>query len=120
MGGRNAGTWPPLNALQMDYMEICDPHWFDDDPRLAWAFWHFCHEAYTKSSPHRGYELLAKWGAVKAHGCFSVTSNIVGHWERTPGIGPERIWETHGAVTYMQCTAAAAAAAAAAAGCIWP
>merc|ERR1740129_288744 len=103
--GRNAGTWLPLTTMQMDYTHMCDPHWFDDDPRLAWAFWHFCYQAYKRSSPHRGYELLAKWGASKTHGFFSVTSNIDGHWGRTLGISSERIWETHGAVTHMQCVA---------------
>ena len=36
------------------------------------------------------------------HGCFSVTSNIDGHWERTEGIGEKRIYECHGALTRMQ------------------
>merc|ERR1712192_346390 len=91
--------------MQMDYTQICDPHWFDDDPRLAWAFWRFCYQAYTRSSPHAGYEILVRLGASKAHGFFSVTSNIDGHWERTLGMKPDRIWETHGAVTHMQCVA---------------
>ena len=31
-----------------------------------------------QADPHAGYALLAKWGAHKAHGLFSVTSNIDG------------------------------------------
>ena len=37
------------------------------------------------------------------HGCFSVTSNIDGHWERTEGIGEKKVYECHGALTRMQC-----------------
>jgi NAD-dependent SIR2 family protein deacetylase len=80
----------------------CPVH-FEGDPRLAWAFWHFRHQAYTKGIPHEGYRLLAKWGTGKPFGLFSVTSNIDGHWGRTEGVGPERVLEVHGAVTHMQC-----------------
>eukprot|EP00929_Paragymnodinium_shiwhaense_P039260 TRINITY_DN20642_c0_g1_i3.p1 TRINITY_DN20642_c0_g1~~TRINITY_DN20642_c0_g1_i3.p1 ORF type:complete len:270 (+),score=50.12 TRINITY_DN20642_c0_g1_i3:305-1114(+) len=57
---------------------------------------------YTKGTPHKGYELLSKWGNKKEHGVFSVTSNIDGHWARTAGIGCEKIYECHGALTHMQ------------------
>jgi len=98
--GKNAGVWPPLKAMQMDFSEMSQPSWFTTDPRLAWAFWHFRHQAYTKGAPHAGYELLKKWGQKMQHGFFSVTSNIDGHWERT--IGETLIFECHGAVTYTQ------------------
>eukprot|EP00933_Yihiella_yeosuensis_P079931 TRINITY_DN93349_c0_g1_i1.p1 TRINITY_DN93349_c0_g1~~TRINITY_DN93349_c0_g1_i1.p1 ORF type:complete len:351 (-),score=37.33 TRINITY_DN93349_c0_g1_i1:108-1160(-) len=100
--GRNAGVWAPLKALRLDFSELSDPSWFDSDPRLAWAFWRFRHQAYTKGSPHAGYGLLSKWGSQMKHGLFSVTSNIDGHWARTEGVGPERIHECHGALTHMQ------------------
>mmetsp|Transcript_87582 Transcript_87582/g.192353 ORF Transcript_87582/g.192353 Transcript_87582/m.192353 type:complete len:338 (+) Transcript_87582:59-1072(+) len=100
--GRMAGIWPPLKALGKDFSELSTPAWFESDPRLAWAFWHFRHQGYTKSDPHAGYDLLTKWGVKLPFGVFSVTSNIDGHWERTPGIGPELIYECHGALTHMQ------------------
>lgn len=98
--GKNAGVWPPLRALQMDFSEMSCPSWFVSDPRLAWAFWHFRHQAYTKGQPHAGYEILAKWGSKMEHGFFSVTSNIDGHWART--VGADLTFECHGAVTHMQ------------------
>ena len=33
--GRNAGVWPPLKAMQMDFSAMSSPDWFDSDPRLA-------------------------------------------------------------------------------------
>ncbi|CAE7717629.1 cobB [Symbiodinium sp. CCMP2456] len=101
--GRNAGVWPPLKAMQMDFSEMSSPGFFNHDPRLAWAFWKFRHQAYVLGAPHDGYRILAKWGQKMRHGCFSVTSNIDGHWERTEGIGEGRIYECHGALTRMQC-----------------
>jgi len=101
--GRGAGVWPPLRALGIDYSTICRPSWFTKDPRLAWAYWQFCHELYSKTEPHTGYELLAKWGHRCEMGFFSVTSNIDGHWRRTSGVGADRIYEIHGSVMHMQC-----------------
>ena len=40
--------------------------------------------------------------ACTRHGLFSVTSNIDGHWDRTEGVGPEKVYECHGAPWYMQ------------------
>ena len=35
--------------------------------------------------------MLAEWGSSKPLGLFSVTSNIDGHWQRTQGVGQERL-----------------------------
>jgi len=79
-----------------------DPSWFVTDPRLAWAFWHFRYQAYALGTPHTGYDILAKWGRNLPYGLFSATSNIDGHWVRTQGVGPERLYECHGTVMRMQ------------------
>ena len=101
--GRYAGVWPQLKAMRMDFSEMSQPVFFDCDPRLAWAFWKFRHDAYTLGKPHDGYRLLSQWGQMMRYGCFSVTSNIDGHWERTEGIGEKKLYECHGALTRMQC-----------------
>jgi NAD-dependent SIR2 family protein deacetylase len=98
-------VWPPLKAMNLDFSEMSTPSHFKDDPYLAWAFWHFRHSAYTKGQPHRGYDLLASWGSSKPLGLFSVTSNIDGHWQRTAGVGEERLFEVHGTLTRMQTVA---------------
>ncbi len=100
--GRNAGVWAPLRALGRDFTELSCPDVFESDPRLAWAFWRFRYVAYTRSEPHEGYAILSRWGASKRGGIFSVTSNIDGHWARTAGVGPELVYEVHGALTHMQ------------------
>jgi len=101
--GKNAGVWPGLEELGMAYEEICEPHWFQDDPRLAWAFWRFCHDTYQKTKPHRGYELVRDWAAAAPFGAFSFTSNIDGHWEAS-GWDGQRVVEVHGAVRRLQCS----------------
>jgi len=100
--GRNAGVWQPLKAMQRDFSEMSCPDVFEEDARAAWAFWKFRHDAYTQSTPHDGYDILSAWGSQMKHGCFSITSNIDGHWARTPGVGVERTYEMHGSLTHMQ------------------
>ena len=92
--------WPPLKALNIDYVDICQPSWFKDDPRLGWAFWSYCYTAYVKNKPHEGYTLLANWGQKMPKGCFCFTSNIDGHWLRV--LPPGQVLECHGAVTHLQ------------------
>lgn len=100
--GRNAGVWQPLKAMGIDFSEMSCPDVFEDDPYAAWAFWKYRHDAYTQSDPHSGYSILAELGSTRPKGCFSITSNIDGHWVRTAGIGEERTFEMHGALTHMQ------------------
>ena len=101
--GKNAGVWPPLLKRGLDFSEVSDPQWFEDDARFAWAFWKFRHDAYTQAPPHRGYSLLREWAEGKPHGMFSFTSNIDGHWFEA-GVPEDRCWEVHGTVRHLQCT----------------
>lgn len=88
--GRNAGVWPPLKAFDLDFSEMSSPSWsapfvgpaptvrcqaltqrttrFANDERLGWSFWHFRHQAYVNGTPHKGYDILAKWGTQMKHG----------------------------------------------------
>jgi len=60
-----------------------------------------CFHAYKDSTPHAGYELLCRWGKRASNGCFSLTSNVDGHWLRS-GIGEDSVWEVHGSVHHLQ------------------
>lgn len=97
--GRNAGIWPPLQRLGLDFPQVSTPNWFRDDPHFAWAFWKFRYDAYTGCDPHTGYWVLADWGRRLPRGYFSFTSNIDGHWEQ---VGAPTL-ECHGSLRFMQC-----------------
>jgi NAD-dependent SIR2 family protein deacetylase len=100
--GKNAGVWPPLLKLKMDFTEMSNPRWFTEDPHLAWAFWQFRYNAYTGSKPHSGYDFLCQLCKEKPFGGFVFTSNIDGHW-LSAGFPEDRVLEVHGSVNYMQC-----------------
>eukprot|EP00039_Didymoeca_costata_P024470 m.10363 g.10363 ORF g.10363 m.10363 type:complete len:345 (+) comp4249_c0_seq1:169-1203(+) len=101
--GRNAGAWEPMVAMRKRHEQLSDPDWLRLDPRFAWAFWRTRHLTYTQNTaPHEGYKILADIGSMKRYGVFSITSNIDGHWARTPGVSEDSILEVHGALTHWQ------------------
>lgn len=110
--GANAGIWPPLKELGIDFTEMSNPVWFSkpevehtqQSANFAWSFWHFRHQAYTKIEPHAGYSILKRWGESMPHGMFSFTSNIDGHWGLT--IPESSVYEIHGSIRYIQCALA--------------
>jgi len=108
--GKNAGVWPPLQELKIDFTQMSNPKWFSypndeksrDSINFGWSFWHYRYEAYTKNPPHRGYEILGKWVKNKKYQGFSFTSNIDGHWEAS-GFDNKCVIECHGTIRFQQC-----------------
>eukprot|EP01096_Ripella_sp_DP13-Kostka_P009529 TRINITY_DN3663_c0_g1_i1.p1 TRINITY_DN3663_c0_g1~~TRINITY_DN3663_c0_g1_i1.p1 ORF type:complete len:286 (+),score=98.85 TRINITY_DN3663_c0_g1_i1:41-898(+) len=100
--GVNAGVWPPLVRLGIDFSEMSCPARFVEDERLAWSFWNFRYSAYTGNPPHEGYSIMKRWGETKPAGYFCFTSNIDGHWLEAQ-VPEDRVIECHGSVRFMQC-----------------
>mmetsp|Transcript_1069 Transcript_1069/g.4420 ORF Transcript_1069/g.4420 Transcript_1069/m.4420 type:complete len:1047 (+) Transcript_1069:230-3370(+) len=101
--GGHQGVWEGLQAVGLAYEEICDPRWFQEEPHLAWAFWHHCYTVYQDSTPHVGYSRIRELGERCPLGFFSFTSNIDSHWT-TSGVSSDRVLEVHGAVRWLQCS----------------
>ncbi|CAE8608551.1 unnamed protein product [Polarella glacialis] len=102
-GPGSAGAWPGLDRAGLSYETLCSPKWFQKDPRLAWAFWSFCHGAYQSAHPHTGYSIVRKFSELAPLGSFSFTSNIDGHWQRS-GWPEDKLVEIHGDVRWFQCS----------------
>ena len=45
----------------LDYADLCDPRWLEEEPSLYWGFWGSCFNDYRETDPHEGYELIAQW-----------------------------------------------------------
>mmetsp|Transcript_57621 Transcript_57621/g.166827 ORF Transcript_57621/g.166827 Transcript_57621/m.166827 type:complete len:1106 (-) Transcript_57621:140-3457(-) len=101
-GGRR-GVWQGLEEVGLAYEDICDAKWFQEEPRLAWAFWDHCHKVYQETTPHDGYTAVRSWGLKCPLGFYSFTSNIDSHWSAS-GVASDRILEVHGAVKWLQCS----------------
>jgi NAD-dependent SIR2 family protein deacetylase len=95
-------AYPPYAQLRLDFASIANPHWFREDPPLAWGFYGHRLGLYRQTRPHAGFGILRDWADRMRKGAFVYTSNVDGHFQRA-GFDPLRIVEVHGAIDQMQC-----------------
>lgn len=101
----NAGFWrayPVLSAAGIEFQDIANPAAFRKSPQLAWGFYGHRLKLYRETEPHEGFQILQRLAAGKPRGCFVVTSNVDGHFQKA-GFPAERIYECHGSIHYLQC-----------------
>jgi NAD-dependent SIR2 family protein deacetylase len=97
-------AYPPYAKLGLAFVELANPQWFRDDPPLAWGFYGHRMHLYRDAEPHEGFAILRRWAERMPRGAFVYTSNVDGQFQRA-GFDPERVFEVHGTVHGMQCTA---------------
>lgn len=95
-------AYPPFRKLGLRFVELANPRWFERDPELAWGFYGHRLALYRRTKPHRGFDILKKWGASMRDGVFVFTSNVDGQFQRA-GFDPSRIHECHGSLDRLQC-----------------
>lgn len=101
----NEGFWrayPALGTAGIAFTTAASPATFDDNPALAWGFYGHRLKLYRDTVPHAGFTLLKRWGKTMPHGCQVFTSNVDGQFQKA-GFDPERIYECHGSIHYLQC-----------------
>lgn len=101
----NAGFWkayPAYEKMGVSFVDLANPDWFIKDPTLAWGFYGHRMGLYRETRPHRGFQILRKWGS-RVGDSFVFTSNVDGQFQKA-GFDPDRIVECHGALSKMQCT----------------
>jgi NAD-dependent SIR2 family protein deacetylase len=94
-------AYPPFRGR--DFSEISTPHWFQTDPALAWGFFGHRMSLYRDAIPHRGFEVLRRWGAGRPFGSFVFTSNVDGQFQKA-GFSEAEVVERHGSIHFFQCT----------------
>ncbi len=98
------GAYPPFRALGLSFEELANPRWFQEDPSLAWGFYGHRRNLYRRTVPHAGFGILKRWAARMPGGSFVFTSNVDGHFQKG-GFPDESVYEVHGAIDYLQCSA---------------
>ncbi|HES59871.1 MAG TPA: NAD-dependent deacetylase, partial [Caldithrix sp.] len=84
------------------FVEMANPSWFKNNPKLAWAFYGHRFNLYRKTVPHAGFSLLLKLAALKDNNYFIFTSNVDGQFQKA-GFSEQRIEECHGSIFHFQC-----------------
>ena len=97
-------AYPALGRSHLHFEDIASPQAFTRQPATAWGFYGHRLNLYRTTTPHAGFELLQHWGQRMAQGCFVFTSNVDGQFHRA-GFPPARIYECHGSIHGLQCTA---------------
>lgn len=102
----NEGFWeayPPIAKRGISFAEMANPHWFEADPELAWAFYGHRLNLYRRTTPHEGFSMLLDIAQKKPGGYFVFTSNVDGQFQKAR-YSSERIKECHGSIHHLQCT----------------
>ena len=96
------GFWrqyPALEPLGLSFEQIAQPQWFNYAPAMAWAWYGHRQGLYRSTEPHAGYRLLRAWGEAMPAGCFVVTSNVDGQFEKAR-FSPARVSSVRSVSTY--------------------
>ncbi|MGE4329661.1 Sir2 family NAD-dependent protein deacetylase [Diaphorobacter sp.] len=97
-------AYPALGRQGLRFESIASPQAFEKHPATAWGFYGHRLNLYRATTPHAGFGLLRRWGQRMPQGCFVFTSNVDGHFQKA-GYPTARIYECHGSIHRLQCTA---------------
>lgn len=95
-------SYPPFEKRGLDFYDLANPKWFDEDPELAWGFYGHRLHLYRNTEPHEGFDLLRRWCSNMEREPFVFTSNVDGQFQRA-GFARERVLECHGTIHELQC-----------------
>lgn len=101
----NKGFWkayPPIAKLGISFVEMANPSWFQNNPKLAWAFYGHRFNLYRRTQPHVGFSMLLELASKKNDKFFIFTSNVDGQFQKT-GFSEDKIEECHGSIFHFQC-----------------
>ena len=96
-------SYPMYEPLGLSYYDAANPMHFEQDPAFGWGFYAHRIDLYRKTVPHRGFQLLLEWIDRFQMDYFVVTSNVDGQFQKA-GFSPEKTYEIHGSIHYLQCS----------------
>ena len=96
-------AYPPIAKLGISFVEMANPSWFQNNPKLAWAFYGHRFNLYKRTVPHVGFSKLLELASRKNDNYFIFTSNVDGQFQKA-GFSDDRIEECHGSIFHFQCT----------------
>ncbi|MBA4262513.1 MAG: NAD-dependent deacetylase [Comamonadaceae bacterium] len=96
-------AYPALKRLGMPFHDIACPDAFAAMPTVAWGFYGHRLALYRHTRPHRGFDILRRWGEATLQGYAAFTSNVDGHF-KAAGFDEHAMEECHGSIHHLQCT----------------
>lgn len=80
--------------------------WFANDPTLAWGFYSHRQHLYQSAEPHYGFSILHSLLSspqIGKENYYIITSNVDSQFQKA-GFPESNIFETHGSLSYQQCS----------------
>src|SRR5512132_2964242 len=105
-------AYPPYERLGISFVDAANPSHFEQDPVFGWGFYGHRTNLYRETTPHEGFAILLRWIERFRLPWFVVTSNVDGQFQKA-GFAPDRVYEVHGSIHFLQCTEPCS-------GTIWP
>ena len=96
-------AYPAIKDLGLRFEEMANPQWFQDEPKLAWAFYGHRLNLYRETIPHEGFSQLLEVAKTKKGTYFVFTSNVDGQFQKA-GYNDNKLTEVHGSINHFQCT----------------
>ena len=96
-------AYPVIAKLGLSFSDMANPHWFENDPKLAWAFYGHRLNLYRETTPHDGFKILLELVKQKKENYFIFTSNVDGQFQKA-GFDDKKIVEVHGSIHHTQCS----------------
>lgn len=97
-------AYPMYEKLGLSFVDAANPVHFESDPPFGWGFYGHRLELYRKTIPHEGFNIIMNWIRRMKKDYFTVTSNVDGQFQMG-GFEESKIYEIHGSIHYLQCTA---------------
>ncbi|SEA53289.1 NAD-dependent protein deacetylase, SIR2 family [Desulfuromusa kysingii] len=97
-------AYPMYAQLGLSFVQAANPDHFETDPHFGWGFYGHRTNIYRDTVPHAGFRILQEWITKFGHNAFVVTSNVDGQFQKA-GFADDQIFEVHGSIHYLQCTA---------------
>ena len=97
------GLWreyPPLQERDLDFDDMANPNWFEDDVTFAWGFYGHRLNLYRRTVPHEGFHIMRRWAEARPRESFVFTSNVDGQFQKA-GFG-RNVLECHGSLHHLQ------------------
>lgn len=97
-------AYPALKQSRLKFESIASPDAFRLRPYTTWGLYGHRLNLYRNTQPHAGFGILQRWAKNMPEACFVFTSNVDGHFHKA-GFPATHIYECHGSIHRLQCTA---------------
>jgi NAD-dependent SIR2 family protein deacetylase len=95
-------AYPMYERLGITFVDAANPASFEREPAFGWGFYGHRAGLYRETVPHRGFRILLDWVERLRLGCFVVTSNVDGQFQKA-GFAEGQVLEVHGSIHNLQC-----------------